>query len=47
MKSFEHCRNTKEAKKQLQTEESKKKYKELDKKVKNGAEKDWKNCADM
>ena len=44
---IEHRRNAKKVKDQSQTEESKSKYRELDKKVKNSAEQDWKNWIDM
>jgi len=42
-----HRRNAKKVKAQSQTEESKSKYRELDKRVKNSAEQDWKNWIDM
>ena len=44
---IEHRRNAKKVKAQSQTEESKSKYRELDKRVKNSAEQDWKNWIDM
>ena len=43
---IEHCRNAKKVKVQSQTEESKRKYRELDNKVLNNAGQDWKNWID-
>ena len=44
---IEHRRNAKKVKDRSQTEESKSKYRKLDKKVKNSAEQGWKNWIDM
>lgn len=46
-KLTENRRNAKKARDQLQTGERTNKYKELDRKVKNSAEKDWKNWIDL
>ena len=47
MNSSNIAGNAKKVKDQSQTEENKNKYRELDKKVKNSAEQDWKNWIDI
>ena len=44
---IEHRRNAKKVKDQSQTQESRSKYRKLDKKVKNSTEQDWKNWMNM